>query len=114
MLYGTGSLLIDPAQSEYAFNLFRQSGGILQFASEVHFETLRQNMVVPYLFDLKKPLADQFKAAEKHLRKLQAEFDIVPPDRRRQVSKWPRYLQVIDARDDGATFEEIGDTLIGA
>src|SRR4051794_6937886 len=25
MLYGTGSLLIDPAQSEYAFNLFRQS-----------------------------------------------------------------------------------------
>ena len=102
MRYGTGSLLIDPAQSECALNLFHRSGGVLQFASEEHFEILRRDMVAPYQFDLKKPLANQFKDAEKYLRMLQKEHEIVPESRRRQVSKWPRYLQVIDAYDDGA------------
>jgi hypothetical protein len=112
--FGTRGRLIDPSAAVYAFNLFRRTGGVLQYASEGEFETLRRAGMAHYQFDLNKPLADQLKAAENHLRRLQAEFGIVPESRRRQVSKWPRYLQVIDAREDGATFEEIGETLIGA
>ena len=54
---------------------------------------MEREMITPYLFDLKKPLPEQMKAAEKYLRLLQKEHEIVPESRRRQTSKWPRYLR---------------------
>ena len=115
--YGTGAKLIDPAISYHPItlcSLFRPTNGVLGFASESRLEQMEREMITPYLFDLKKPLLEQMKAAEKYLRLLQKEHEIVPESRRRQISKWPLYLRILDAYDAGATYRKIGDALIDA
>jgi hypothetical protein len=112
--YGTRSILLDPAIEYLSPGLFRPRGGILRAASKTAFQEYEHEMIMPYLFDLKEPLAGQLKAAEVHLGRLRDELGMVPEGRRRQVRKWPLYLRVLDARDAGATFDEIGAQLICA
>lgn len=71
-------------------------------------------------FDLTLPLAPQIARAEKLLRQLQDHhgqtagfLDAVKTEERGRPrnSKWPLYLRVIDARNAGVTFDEIGRTI---
>jgi len=105
---------LDPAQNDPLINLFTPVNVIVRYRSKGEFERRERERLALFQFDLKRPLPEQIRAAERHLNRLQKDRGPVPEGRRRQISKWPKYLQVIDARDDGATYEEIGETLIGA
>lgn len=111
--YGTGGTLIDPAERLCPIPIFfRRVGGVLEMNDLKYYRPKEVDEIVLYKFDLRVPLAEQIKSAEQHLKLLQEEKGIVVETKRRQVSKWPRYLRIIDARDAGVPYEEIGESLI--
>lgn len=59
-----------------------------------------------YVFDLSEPLDPQITKAGQELKHLQAEL-FGKKQRRKLDEFWPTYLRVVDARDAGATYEEI-------
>jgi hypothetical protein len=70
---------------------------------------------VTMLFDLDKPLSEQIDRAVSILRKYQKSIrGIILRDRDPgEKSKWPCYLQAIDAQDQGIVLSEIGYEILG-
>jgi hypothetical protein len=71
-------------------------------------------------FDLTAPLGPQLERAAKHLKRAQEHYgkthnflSLVKSQEslREWPKKWPLYLRVLDARNDGATYDEIGRTV---
>lgn len=61
--------------------------------------------------DLTHPLLPQFRRLYRLAEYAQASWQ--PHVRRPRPSKWPLYLRVLDARDAGAKFREIGEVVLG-
>jgi hypothetical protein len=66
-----------------------------------------------YDFDLTRPLPPQLQKARRDLLDQQAWRNGRKEDRRLHRKLFPRYLRALDARDCGATFNEIGEKLLG-
>ena len=71
-------------------------------------------------FDLTEPIPAQWARAQERLKQLQAdhaeEWNFVDrlntkESARRRKTLWPRYIRVLDARDEGVSYQEIGAKL---
>jgi hypothetical protein len=63
-------------------------------------------------FRLDRPLRDQLKLAETVLKDWQRHSHGRPIQRRAHLTKWPDYLRILDAREDGATWLEIYSEIV--
>ncbi|MBE9549791.1 MAG: hypothetical protein IMF09_10330 [Proteobacteria bacterium] len=59
------------------------------------------------VFDLSKPLTEQFDQIKVLLKEQQKYYKQREIGFKKQKGKWPRYLRVIDAKDQGASYTEI-------
>lgn len=100
--------LANPALTEYPKGTFQPLPG----TSTHHiadFDEQRAHFMRGYIsieFDLKKPLKEQIDRAAHTLAQCATEFGEAK-DRRQHVGKWPTYLRVLDAREDGQTWDAI-------
>lgn len=62
-------------------------------------------------FDISKPIAPQIEDARRYLERIQREMTIAPSSPKNRIRNWPTFLRVLDARDAGATFDQIAETL---
>jgi len=65
-----------------------------------------------YMFDLKKPIAQQIKKAAKKLIGIQRFRMRKKVDQRLHRELWPDYLRILDARAEGITFSKMGQTIL--
>jgi hypothetical protein len=67
-------------------------------------------------FDLSQPLDPPWKVVRPSLRKYQAHYiekrEITYTVARRHVENWQRYLRALDARDAGASLDDIAEALL--
>ncbi len=63
-------------------------------------------------FDLSEPLPAQIQLASTLLRKSQVSRFGAKVERRAHPGKWPLYLRVLDAQEQGVTYREIGEVLL--
>lgn len=60
-----------------------------------------------FCFDINEPIDPQLEKVKKNLTILQQEIKGKKIQRRARLSNWPLYLRVLDAKDSGATYNEI-------
>lgn len=72
--------------------------------------SLREDQVM-FIYCLSRPLTSQEKLIGDLLRKMQAHRYGRKVDRRVRKKDWPRYLRVLDAKNAGLTYHEIGREL---
>lgn len=107
-----------------AFNDERAGSGAVGPKPEPRL--VRESIIEPgwtdVKFNLNEPLDQQFGRAATLLKELQerylqeigtAEQVRVKAARRKRKNIWPQYLRVLDARDSGTSYEEIGKSLRG-
>jgi hypothetical protein len=63
------------------------------------------------MFDLQRPLAPQLEAARDYLGQIQNQLYGTPVSPKNRFENWPLFLRTLDARECGATFEAIAQTL---
>ena len=97
-------------ESTYGFSYisaWREQGEKDEFGRHVIDARLSTDAQQLVAFDLSKPLAEQLKAAERTLEASQRELFGRVLRARLHKARWGTYLRVLDARDDGQTFEQI-------
>ncbi len=105
--------LRDPAAASPGQGQFRRSYGSIVFDAkgEVLPKVLEQERIA-VTFDIREPLQPQFDEVKEHFERYLHEHGVIIRQRRRHKDKWSLYLRVIDARADGATWEQIGETVL--
>ena len=73
---------------------------------------LEEDQRIVITFDLTKPIQPQLDTAKEIFERHQRGESVIIRPRRRHRVKWSLYLRVIDARDAGATWEEIGEIIL--
>jgi hypothetical protein len=110
--YGT-KFLLNPDEPQPALGLFvREAPYEVSFASAESFDRYREADVRLIAFELGASIPEQIEKAKHYLLTLQSERRGGRHDSRKHQRKWPLYLRVLDARVAGATFKQIGDTLL--
>lgn len=79
------------------------NGGYMKSSMHPHHLELK--------IDLGSPLAPQFKKLREIAKSFQSSWST--KTRRPQKGKWPTYLRILDAREIGVTYREIGEVILG-
>lgn len=111
--FGT-HFIVDPCRRSPPPGTFSRRGGdsLPWYEHDAHVAENEAGMA-SVEFDLNKPLRDQVERAQTMLLNLQEEhIGGIIPSRRLRADKWPEYLRVIDARDDGQPLEVIAQVCL--
>lgn len=97
----------------------RSVGGQIEFGRADHHWELEalHRVILPkghalVMVDLGKPIRPQLQSAEAKLSSFSDAVTRRP--RRPRRDKWVQHLRVLDAREDGATWKEIGSAVLGS
>lgn len=104
--------LANPALPEYSKGTFQPLPGTSEhhIAEYDDFMARRDEGFVSIEFDLTKPVKEQLERAGKVLAREAREYGA--KERRQHVVKWPTYLRVLDAREDGQTWDTIAHEVL--
>lgn len=99
--------LVNPALAEYPKGTFQPLPGTADVYIEEYedFRKRRDTGLVSIEFDLTKPIKEQLERAGESLAFQAQTYNV--RERRQHVGKWPTYLRVLDAREDGQTWDTI-------
>lgn len=104
----------DPAEPKPTRGLFAARYGDSFGWSDIELTEEEQRQgVYRVTFNLNEPINDQIKRARELLLEMQEEhLGNAVKDRRLHTGKWSTYLRVLDARDDGQTWEVISREIL--